>query len=218
MNRQPLFDTLSITYLRERRAMFLHIPRTGGTWVKGVVRGMGVPMERWRKPCHAYRGRKHVLLSHLLPELFAKVDCVFCFVRRPSSFYVSNWRATARSVCRYLGYEKYGWKKNNPAINEVKWEEVLEGGSELVDRWLKHTKYQHRSEISYEGVRRWKSDFDEWMEVMLEEEPGWATRVYERFVGPQFGEFPHYIGRTETIDRDVEEVMNILGYGKEWES
>ena len=67
-----------------------------------------------------------------------------------------------------------------------------------------------------EAVNRWKPDFNEWLDEMLEEEPGWVTRWFERYVGPPGGEFCHFIGRTETIEQDMEDVLTMLGYGNQW--
>jgi hypothetical protein len=47
---------------------------------------------------------------------------------------------------------------------------------------------------------------------MLENCPGWLTRLYELYCGPDYGECCHYIGRTETLAADLEEVLMFLGY------
>lgn len=56
-----------------------------------------------------------------------------------------------------------------------------------------------------------KPDFCEWMEAMLEDEPAWATRLMSLYVGPEGGEFCRFIGRTETLESDLIELLIGLG-------
>ena len=175
-------------YLPEKRALFLHVPRTGGTWIKEAVFQAGIPMQKWGKVGKRYRPKKHTILPHYRTELLAKIDHVFSFVRHPVDYYVSVWRFTTRSV--------EIWPEKMKTM-------VFEQGDPAAIN---------------EAILRWKPNFDEWLEEMLEEEPGWVTRWFERYVGPPRGEFCHYIGRTETLEQDVKEVMDILGYSDRWEA
>jgi len=174
-------------YLPERRALLLHVPRTGGTWVKEALHVMGVPLEKWGKVCPLYRPRKHTILPHYHPTLLTKVDYIFAFVRYPVAYYVSVWRFTCRAV------------KIHP---EKMQRDVFEQGDPAAIN---------------EAIRRWKPDFREWLLEMLEEEPGWATRWFERYVGPEGGEFCHFVGRTETLEEDTKHVAELLGYGDRWD-
>ena len=173
-------------FLPERNALFLHIPRTGGTWVGHSIDVAGIPIQNWGRVCEMYRPRKHTILSHYRPDLLSKVKWIFSFVRRPCEYYVTNWRFTTRSVVTRPEKMKNTVfnGKNSAAINEA--------------------------------VNRWKPNFDEWLDEMLEEEPAWVTRWFERFVGPHRGEFCHFIGRTETLREDMNKVMKILDYEEEW--
>jgi hypothetical protein len=146
----------------------------------------GLKVDNWGRVCEMYRPRKHTILPHYRPELLMQIKYIFTFVRRPVEYYISTWRFTTRSVV--MRPEEMDWK-------------AFDGSNP--------------SAIN-EGVVRWKPDFEEWVEEMLEEEPAWMTRIVERFVGPHRGEFPHYIGRTETIEQDMERIMKIIGYEKEW--
>lgn len=174
-------------FLLERSVLFLHVPRTGGTWVKEAMFQAGIPIEKWGKVCPPYRPKKHTIIPHLHAELWARVGGVFTFVRHPVPYYVSVWRFTCRSWKQWP--DKMWWavqERNDPAaINEA--------------------------------ILRWKPDFSEWLDEMLEEEPGWVTRWFERYVGPPGGEFCHFIGRTETIESDLEQVIRMLGYGELWD-
>jgi len=174
-------------FLPEKKALFLHIPRTGGTWTKEAMFQAGIPMDKWGRIGEPYRPKKHTIIPHIRPDLLQRVGVVFAFVRHPVQYYVSIWRFATRS-----------WK-DRP--EEMQW------------------KVRERNDPAAinEAVNRWKPDFNEWLEEMLEEEPGWATRWFERYVGPPGGEFCHFIGRTETIEQDVEQVVRMLGYGDRWD-
>ena len=174
-------------YLPEKSALSLHIPRTGGTWVKEAMFQAKIPMDKWGRVCETYRPRKHTIIPHIHPKLWAKVGVVFSFVRHPVPYYVSVWRFTTRS-----------W--------EI-WPDKMK--MMVIER--------KDPAVINEAVLRWKPDFDEWLDEMLEEEPGWVTRWFERYVGPSGGEFCHYIGRTETLESDLEQVLRMLGYGKLWD-
>lgn len=173
------------TYLPEKRTLFLHIPRTGGTWSKFVMQTIGVPVKKWHQVGPFYRPKKHTILPHYGVLCLSEVDRVVTFVRRPVEHLVSLWR-----FCFSMYKLKTEWYKN--ITNRI--------SPRLVE----------------EAIWRWKPDFDEWLEEMLEEEPAWNTRWIERYVGPDGGEFCHYIGRQETLEADLEEVLGLLGYGDLW--
>jgi hypothetical protein len=174
-------------FLPEKGVLFLHIPRTGGTWIGASMNTAEIPIHNWGRVCEMYRPRKHTILPHYRPDLIPKIKWIFSFVRHPVDYYVSVWRFTTRSV-------------------DIRPEKMRRDAFDKGD-----------SAAINEGVNRWKPDFYEWIEEMLEEEPGWVTRMFERYVGPERGEFPHYIGRTETLEQDAREVMRIVGYEEEWE-
>lgn len=50
-------------------------------------------------------------------------------------------------------------------------------------------------------------DFGEWVDKLLEAEPAWLTRLYEQYCGPEHAEFCSFIGRTETLVRDLEHIL-----------
>lgn len=58
----------------------------------------------------------------------------------------------------------------------------------------------------------YRGDFCEWAERILDQEPGWATRLMGWYVGPEGGEFCDYVGRTETLIPDLTEVLTHLGH------
>jgi hypothetical protein len=66
-----------------RNAVFLHVPKTGGTWVRAAVRASGVAFEEY-----FVDGDQHGDLSYCPhPDKFK-----FAFVRHPYTLYRSYWR------------------------------------------------------------------------------------------------------------------------------
>ncbi len=66
-----------------KNAVFLHVPKTGGSWVKAAIRNAGIDAEEY-----IVDGDLHGDLSYCpFPERF-----VFAFVREPLSLYESYWR------------------------------------------------------------------------------------------------------------------------------
>lgn len=166
-------------YLPESRALFLHIPRTGGMWIKECLNHCGIERKVWNRcRIHTRIAPKHMLVPHFPKDDLQKVDFVFSFIRHPLTWYESTWR------------------------------------KETFDR--NSNKHQMKSKSSWSPTiitrRHYNSNFLEWVKMCIEEEPGWLTRVYELFVGPEEVEFCDFIGRTENLADDFFEVLKILGY------
>src|SRR5262245_16462215 len=86
-------------HLSRANALFLHIPKTGGTWVEEVLKECGILAEQaavtdavtWRHPLRGH---------HLHDYSF-----VFAFVRHPLSWYESWWKFQAGS-----------WTQHEPGV------------------------------------------------------------------------------------------------------
>jgi hypothetical protein len=77
------------------RAVFLHVPKTGGTWVRDAVTAAGARFDEFRVDDDV-----HADLSYCpCPERFK-----FAFVRHPCDVYGSYWRFKV----------KEGWDQRNP--------------------------------------------------------------------------------------------------------
>jgi hypothetical protein len=76
-------------------AVFLHVPKTGGTWVKAAVSNAGIEFEE-----HLVDGDIHGDLSYCpFRDRF-----IFAFVREPLSVYQAYWRFKMTA----------GWDQRNP--------------------------------------------------------------------------------------------------------
>jgi len=114
-----------------------------------------------------------------------KVDFVFSFVRHPVEIYKSIWRRE-----KSLEVKRFNVRRRLRSRNRLIW-----------DNAMGCPGFFHLG-------------FREWVERLLKEYPCAISRLYERFVGPERGEFCHFIGRTETLVSDFFDLMTLLGYGK----
>lgn len=80
-------------------AVFLHIPRTGGSFIEKALQECTVRTSRWTKnKAVGNVPRKHVTKDLLNPEAIKKIDHYFAFVRDPITYYPSVWMWLKRSV------------------------------------------------------------------------------------------------------------------------
>lgn len=77
------------------RAVFLHVPKTGGTWVERALASAGVPFSQYDVD-----GDRHADLSYLPRQDLP----VFAFVRHPLTLHQSYWRFKMGA----------GWDSRNP--------------------------------------------------------------------------------------------------------
>lgn len=91
---------------------------------------------------------------------------------------------------------------------------------ESVWRWIKKQKAvgrhigfrTNRWQVTNDVVKHYDADFPTWVERMLDLFPCWVTRLFEQYVGPDLGEFCHYVGRMETLIDDFCKVMALRGH------
>ena len=177
------------------KVLMLHIPRTGGTWVrKALAAANSIKATGYNNTKPGWIARKHSLLAHLNRKAMSVVEFVCGFVRHPISYYESLWFYITATNQESGMYKKLNrWRTWQPFTTATMLYNDLhiENGEEDL--------------------------FNDWMFCMLEKEPLWYTRLIEQYVGPSGGEFLDYIGRTETLERDFCEAMTIFGYGEEIE-
>lgn len=101
--------------LKLPHSVFFHIAKTGGTWVRDVIRHMEIPSEEWYCDFHT----DHKKCFHQGPLYYDCNDAfTFAFVRHPLSLYQSYWSFKMRNphirsahdanVLKDT-FEEYGW-------------------------------------------------------------------------------------------------------------
>ncbi len=73
---------------------FLHIPKTGGTWVRALLREYGLSLDTIRAIDASYSTENLKGSYHCVPtfdQRFLDRQHIFCFVRHPLGFYQSYW-------------------------------------------------------------------------------------------------------------------------------
>jgi hypothetical protein len=84
-------------YLPDTKTLFLHIPRTGGTWTASALHKIELPSRSWggwlstKEQGHKLPAN-HCLLNHFHPAELVTVEQVFAFVRHPVAYYASVWK------------------------------------------------------------------------------------------------------------------------------
>lgn len=83
-----------------KNSAFLHIPRTGGTWVRNVLTDAALPTKEYATiPHKSYGTEGHQETWHNVPMFsgrFREIEHVFCFVRNPLTWYPSYFRLKNR--------------------------------------------------------------------------------------------------------------------------
>jgi len=78
------------------KSVFYHIPKTGGTWVTEVLKGIGG--ERVQvEGTHPY----NITKEHATPLVYRTQKFKFAFVRHPVSWYQSMWKFRANNKWQY---------------------------------------------------------------------------------------------------------------------
>lgn len=170
-------------------AVFLHIPKTGGSWVERVLTELGLVIE---KSGHEHADFDRILYSdRLLP---AKSLCLrlirkklsemvgqaqdmptpkFCFVRNPFSWYESWWR-----YMKGCGWND--WGKVNSGV------------------------YWHPN-AALNGLG--SDDFNTFVMNVVRSRPGYVTELYYSYAKAGVD----YIGKTENLAHDLADILKLLG-------
>ena len=129
--------------------VFLHVPKTGGTWVKAAVANAGIDFEEY-----VVDGDIHGDLSYCP----CRDRFVFGFVREPLGLYQAYWR-----------FKDHGGMGRAQSV---------------------------RHECA-------APTFDGFVENVLQNEPGWCSRMFEDYVGRTTEEEIDFVGRFESLADDL---------------
>lgn len=174
-------------FLPESGLLIQHIPRTGGTFVEDAIDRLGILCSRWASKQDSRKCPK----KHSLLSHYHRDQ--MAVVKRVACF-VRHPVAYYASAWRYLHESRMASRRR------------------LSHMWLRWRWHPFR-----QAALLYKQDFCEWMDAMIEQEPGWATRLAAWYVGPENGEFCDFIGRTETLVPDLIELLTRLGYSVDTE-
>ncbi len=181
-----------MSFLLKNNAVFLHIPKTGGTFFREIIEQLGLrvlnfgnehaDMERTLhsfKYYPIYAMRSSILLGKNI-DVHANQCFKFCFVRNPYSWYESYWRFM------------YGLHWNN--LNNYRPKRKFEL---LTDNWNPINLL-----LPYAD-----DNFNVFLENVLSAEPAFLTKLYERYTPPQH---INYVGKQETLKHDASMIFDML--------
>lgn len=178
-----------MTVYIKNNAIFLHIPKTGGTWVERVLHKLGLVTE---KKGHEHADFDRVLYADRLvaakrlPYLLAMrklreltnglpaEPTKFCFVRNPLSWYESWWR--------YM--QSRGWH----------------------DWGIQNTSAKWHPNSGLNGLG--SADFNEFVMNVIATRPGYVSELYYSYTKPGIT----YIGKMETLADDLIKILRLIGH------
>lgn len=174
-------------------AEFLHIPKTGGTWVTSILEKNNLISKQLG---HKHADYNHTLLGSTLTgrqhlkeggrlakqKIFNLVGYVpksnsqsgfrFCFVRHPLSWYESWWKF----------------------MKAREWENA--------DIPYSRTNFHPNSILNKHG----SDDFNEFVSNVVREKPGYVSELFFAYTKPDIS----FIGRTENLREDLAYLLDLL--------
>lgn len=165
-----------------RNAVFLHMPKCGGTFVTNCLRAAkddhGMPLMFRAVPYTAH----FTLAEH--PPNWVQGKFVFTFVRHPVTWYASFWAHRGRRL-----------NEEGRLDYEVDLERELLGGLS----WF-------TANVGVPLWRLWTPSFDEWVRLVTNQYPGILSRMFAEFTkGCDF------VGRQESLRSDLAKVIRKTG-------
>jgi hypothetical protein len=180
-----------MAFLLQNGAVFLHLPKTGGTWVKHILEELKLikaPLghmhsdwERsyWHDKLHGDGKVMRYLVRRAVgsSKAQARIDpqCFrFCFIREPLRWYESYWR--------FMVSKNWDWKAWGNEMDPHKWHPCA---------MLNDLE---------------SSDFNTFMARVNKKRPGFVTEMYGWYVRPGIG----FLGRTETLRADMIRALSLM--------
>lgn len=172
--------------LLKHDAVFLHVPKTGGTWVTAVLADLGLircrivtkhaDMARLLDCARHHPGRWLEAAAKAGPawQSQARRAFKFCFVRHPLSWYESYWAFMSQRGWNAWGVNRRG---------RVRW----------------------HPNAALDGLG--DADFNRFVRNVAEREPGFVGRMYASYATDAID----FVGRQERLAEDLIEVLARLG-------
>lgn len=169
--------------LLKNGAVFLHIPKTGGTWITEVLYKLGLVEQEFS---HQHANMVRVLHADKFPpgkssegqpnkRLSQQIEIStfkFCFVRDPFKWYESWWK--------YMNTK--GWNSWGRCDDKNHWHPCL----------------------SINGTG--SHDFDTFVENVIKIYPGFVTNLYNQYTENGI----HFIGKQESLASDLVHVLKTM--------
>lgn len=180
-----------MAFLLPQHTVFLHVPKTGGEWVRCFLGQQGLILKKFTGHADARTAAiEFDRWFRLTPEGLGKEFCwrlrypkrpapcekpfLFSFVRHPLRWYESMFKYSRKRGWPYHGNQKY---------SPVSWSALS---------WLNGIETESFMEYVCEVFRR---------------RPGFLTDLYAEYTGPMVG----FVGRTERLTEDLEKIMEKRG-------
>jgi hypothetical protein len=180
-----------MAFLLKNGSVFLHVPKTGGTWIKRVLEKLDLIHAQlghqhsdwdrsfWHDKLHTDLKVARYLVRRTIGSRRAQArmqpDCFrFCFVREPLHWYESYWR--------FMQSLDWNWDKWGDEKDPYKWHPC--------------------SMLNSLG----NSDFNTFMAEVNRKRPGFVTEMYGWYVRPGIG----FVGRQEHLQEDLVKAFALM--------
>lgn len=164
-------------------AVFIHIPKTAGHWIEQTLRSNGVPVRLARATDDVHQ--KLTPHTHIADEAIITLRHRSCFVRKPKSWYES-W---------------YGFSTTPQSDRDM---HTDPRPPDADDPWTP-TRILPRVKDYF--------DFNAWMEVCMDQQPGFVTRMYEWYIGPPGLSHMDSVGRFEFLAEHLSKILKMSTIG-----
>jgi len=166
-------------------AIFLHVPKTGGSWVRRIlldtglfIRSIGRPHADVDRVFGPVTTKKREILRYYFKCCIGaspgEKPFLFCFVRHPLSWYESWFK--------FMGTAEKNWK--------------LLGDENDISKW--------HPQSCLNGLD--SRDFNTFVRNVVKKRPGYVTEMFSRYTCPPVA----FIGKQENLTDDLITVLNRL--------